>query len=131
MKKILQLLVFVTVCMLSLQTAEAQYCIPYYYYAPTGSCSYINRVKLNTIDYTSGAGTTAYNDFSDHSTVLTPGGSYNITLYDGGCGDYYMVWIDYDQSGTFDYSERILSDETYSYSSFTSSFMVPGTTLPG
>lgn len=131
MKRFLQLLSFLIICVVSVQKAEAQYCVPVYYYTPvSGYGYYINRVKLNTIDYTSGQGATSYNDFTDQSTVLTPG-TYSMTLYDGGWGDYYMVWIDFDQDEVFESTERMLSDETYIYSSYTTTITVPASASPG
>ncbi|MFN0275442.1 MAG: GEVED domain-containing protein [Chitinophagales bacterium] len=131
-KSLLILLTVFAVSFSSIQSLQAQYCIPYYWYesGSSGYGWYINRVVLNTLDYTSGADA-SYNDFTAYSTTLDLSTSYTITVYDGSWGDYYMAWIDYDQDGTFETSEEIFTSEEYTSTSTSESFTVPATAAPG
>ena len=72
----------------------------------TGS-DWINQVKLNTLDYSSGK--TSYSDFRNQSTELEVGQSYNLTISLNYAFplDVAYAWIDFDRSGTFDNSELI------------------------
>lgn len=67
-------------------------------------------------------------------TALTPGNSYNITLTPGYSGfnftEGFSVWIDFDQSGTFDAAELLINNQTTS-TSLTSVLNIPGTAPVG
>ncbi len=64
---------------------------------------FISNVQLNTLNNTSGK--SKYSDFTNLSTELNAGSTYDLSLqtsysyttYDG----YYKVWIDYNQDGVF------------------------------
>ncbi len=79
---------------------------------PTNYCAssgtpwvdWITRVKLNTIDNTSGKA--LYTFYSNVNTDLNTGTSYSITLENGFSwqtfDEYWKVWIDYNRNGTFE-----------------------------
>lgn len=71
----------------------------------TAGHNYISRVRLNSIDNSSG--NDSYSDFTSISTSLTAGTNYNIILNKPSvspgsrtCG--FSVWIDYNRDGDFD-----------------------------
>lgn len=132
-KSLLTLLTLFVLSLISLQRANAQYCIPYYWYDPEPTYGwYIDRVVVNTLDYESGVSDFAYNDYTaDYFTTLDLGGTYDITVYDGGWGDYYQVWIDYDQDGEFESDEDIFGSYEYTTTSTSETFTVPLTAAPG
>ncbi|HMC96030.1 MAG TPA: GEVED domain-containing protein, partial [Flavobacteriales bacterium] len=77
----------------------------------TAEGDYVNGVQLGSINNVSSGGTGAptYTDFSaTWSTTLSQGGSYSITIGSGNyTPDNYAAWIDYDQDGTFEASEKL------------------------
>lgn len=89
------------------------YCIP----ASTFGCTdgdVIARVVLNTLDNNTGtacpSGTTGYNDYTNDPTLTTtllPSSSYLCTVYSGDWSGNYAAWIDYNDNGIFEASERI------------------------
>jgi PKD repeat protein len=89
--------------------------IPYTYCTPTyttgtSSGDYISLVQLGTINNATGASSTPfYTYYSSLSTNLTPGVSYTITLSPGtySSGNYIAVWIDFNQNGVFDATEKL------------------------
>jgi len=85
------------------------YCIPPYS-TGTGSGDYITLVQLGTINNATGASSSPYYTYySSMSTDLTPGSAYTITLSPGtySSGNYVAVWIDFDQNGVFDATEKL------------------------
>lgn len=98
----------------------------------TGS-DWISRVKLNTIDNSSIQ--TYYSDFKHLSTDLVRGGSYpiEVTLNHAFPENTVYVWIDYNQDGTFEASERITlpAFTTGSNTTSTGTINVPANALPG
>jgi hypothetical protein len=83
------------------------YCIP----TTTNGCAsgdHIINVTFNTINNTSGTCISggSYSNYSSLSTNLVAGNTYTIsmTVANGGI-EYGAVWIDYNQSGTFDATE--------------------------
>jgi hypothetical protein len=100
----------------------------------------IQRVELNTINNSSTACNGTYSDYTNLSTLLSPGTSYPMELDLMNCsfGTYSYgtrVWIDFDHNGQFDTYE-LLHD---SYNALTALTMVnvpfnisiPATALPG
>lgn len=79
---------------------------------PTNYCAssgtpwvdWITRVKLNSIDNTSGKA--LYTFYNNLSTNLNKGSSYTITLENGFSwqtyDEYWKVWVDYNRNGTFE-----------------------------
>jgi hypothetical protein len=90
-----------------------QYCIP----VTTLGCTdgdVIARVTLNTLDNNSGtgcpSGTLGYSDYTGDPTLTTdllPSTTYGCTVYAGQYQEGYAAWIDYNDDGIFDISERI------------------------
>lgn len=120
-------------CLTTLNT-YSQYC------ASNGNSTadeYIGRVQLNSIDNSSGPGTTStgYSNFTSISTDLTRGLNYTITITPTWTGttyrEAYRVWIDYNQDGDFtDAGEQVVSIARTTASPVLASFTVPaGATL--
>lgn len=68
---------------------------------------YIKQVNLQTINNTSGCGTSGYQDFTSISTILTIGNAYPIQLTPGFTGvnqypERWLVWIDFNSDYDFD-----------------------------
>ncbi|MEI6750369.1 MAG: GEVED domain-containing protein, partial [Bacteroidota bacterium] len=85
------------------------YCIPTYT-TGTSSNDYITLVQLGTINNATGASASPYYTYySSMSTNLTPGSAYTITLSPGtyASNNYIAVWIDYNQNGVFDATEKL------------------------
>jgi len=85
------------------------YCVPSYT-TGTGYGDYITLVQLGSINNSTGASSSPYYTyFSNLSTDLIPGSENTITLSPGtyGSGNYISVWIDYNQNGLFETSEKL------------------------
>lgn len=91
---------------------------------------YIGNVTLNTINNSTGASTGGYGDYTNISTDLTQGTSFNIsvtptwtgTLYNEG----YAVWIDYNKNGDFtDAGDLVFSSAPSQTTPVTGSFTIP------
>jgi len=90
-----------------------QYCVP----TTTSGCTdgdVIARVILNTLDNNSGtgcpSGTLGYSDYTSDpllTTTLQAGTSYGCTVFAGQYSEGYAAWIDYNDNGVFETSERI------------------------
>ncbi len=94
---------------------------------------YIDYVSIGGITNTTGANG-GYGDF----TALTgnlPYGSNTILFSAGFSGsaytEYWKIWIDYNQNGTFDASELMVSGSSSSSANLTSTFTVPTSALAG
>ncbi len=89
---------------------------------------WIDLVQLNTINNVSTA-TSGYSDFTSISTYLEAGTSYTIYFSAGfrssSYTEYWYIWIDYDQNGTFESSELINSTSSSSSSTLSKTFTVP------
>ena len=97
------------------------------------SDEYIGRVQLNTIDNSSGAGTTStgYSNFTGISTSLMRSTGYTITITPTWTGSHYpeayRVWIDYNQDNDFaDSGEQVASIAASTTSPVSASFTIPG-----
>lgn len=106
---------------------EFAYCIP----NTSGSSSdYINYVKLETIENTSGK--ESYGDFTDQSTELEIGKEYTIEVAMAYVfeQDSVTAWIDYNRDSEFSNEEQIIFTELNSASkSATGLFTVPDDAL--
>lgn len=73
----------------------------------------ISAFSLNTIDNPSGSNNSSYTDFTcDFSTLLTVGVQYEVTIISENTVDQNAsLWIDLDNSGTFELSELLFSVE--------------------
>lgn len=95
---------------------------------------YISRVKVGTINNTSGAQT--YSDFTNVSTNLAKNSSYTLevtpiwtgTVYSEG----YAAWIDYNEDGDFtDAGEQIFSNAATQTTPVSGSFTIPSNVSVG
>ena len=95
---------------------------------------WIDLVQLNTINNVTTA-TSGYSDFTNLSTDLGLGTSYTIYFSAGfrssSYTEYWRVWIDYDQDGTFETNELAVSGSSSSSATLSASFTVPSTATLG
>jgi chitodextrinase len=95
---------------------------------------WIDLVKLNTINNTSTA-TSGYSDYTNLSTELGLGTTYDMYFSAGfrstAYTEYWYIWIDFDQDGTFENSELVISGYSSSSATLTASFTVPTTASLG
>lgn len=99
------------------------------------SDEFISRVRLNTIDNTSGANG-GYGDFTSVSTTLSQGANYTITVNPTWTGtvynEGYAVWIDYNQDGDFaDAGEQVFTQAATNAAQVSGSFTVPAGAATG
>ncbi|HSM62547.1 MAG TPA: GEVED domain-containing protein, partial [Gillisia sp.] len=94
---------------------------------------YIDYVSIGGISNTTGANG-GYADFTSQSGNL-PYGSNTILFSAGFSGsaytEYWKIWIDFNQNGTFDSSELMVSGSSSSSGTLTSTFTVPTSALAG
>lgn len=113
----------------------------------TGACTptisqcdeYIANVTLSTINNSSNCD--LYTDYSNISTTLTPGNTYQVGVVPGvvgyGSGAYYPgdvigVWVDWNGNGTFgDANETIVTHALTQSSPATHNLHVPAAIAPG
>jgi hypothetical protein len=89
--------------------AKSCYCTPTYTNG-TGAGDYIAKVKLGAINnVTVGAASPYYTYYNAQTTTLNPAKSYYISLTPGtyATGNAMAAWIDFDNNGTFDASEKL------------------------
>ncbi|RYE17509.1 MAG: hypothetical protein EOP51_23765, partial [Sphingobacteriales bacterium] len=127
--------VYTTATTVSQSAVTDCYCQPAYS-SGTGSGDYIGRVALGTIDnITGGAPSPYYTYYSALSTNLNAGIQQTLTLSPGtyGSNNNQAAWIDYNQNGTFEASEKlgeVLINAAYPATA-TINFTVPLTALAG
>ncbi len=105
-------------------TAGLNYCDSYSSNFPTQH--YISNVSLNTINNNSSASN--YSDFTHISTELVPGETYGISIAAIATANYgssYAVWIDYNNNGIFDSTEKIFTTTIGANYVATGTFSVP------
>lgn len=118
--------------MVSANAAFADYCIPDFGLGPFDG-DYIDGVQLGDIDNFSGMGD-EYNDFTDLSTLIVPGLSYDLTLYNTpSYPEYYAAWIDWNNDDLFTDDEKLNPDDLFieAGGSGVISFTAPFGALPG
>ncbi len=95
---------------------------------------WIEKVQLGSINNLSG-NNNGYYFFSNLSTQLDKGQSYDLTLepgYDGQAyAEYWQVWIDYNQNGEFDNNEIAYDVGTARKGSVYGKIVVPNIAKPG
>lgn len=95
---------------------------------------WIDLVQLNTINNVTTANG-GYGNFTSLSTDLGRGTSYTIYFSAGFKStkytEYWYIWIDYDQDGTFESTELISSGSSSSASTLSKTFTVPSTATLG
>ncbi len=110
------------------------YCIPPYT-SGTSAGDYITLVQLGSINNATGASSSPYYTYySNLSTDLNPGSQYTITLSPGtySSGNYIAVWIDFNQNGVFDATEKLGTISIApTPATGTISFTVPAAAAPG
>ena len=99
------------------------------------SDEYLNRVRFNTIDNTSGDNG-GYGDFTGQSTTVNAGSSYTITLNPAWTGtvyrEGYAAWIDFNQDGDFnDAGEQVYSRNRTTATQVSGTVTIPTTALAG
>lgn len=99
------------------------------------SDEYISRVRLNSIDNTTGANG-GYGDFTSISTSLSKGTAYTVTVNPTWTGtvysEGYAVWIDYNQDGDFnDAGEQVFTQAATQNTQVSGSFTVPASATDG
>ncbi len=103
--------------------------------ATDGLDEWIETVAIGT--YTNNSGNdNGYGDYMGTSAIsLTLNSTYNITITPGWNGAQYdeqsRVWIDYDQSGTFDAGELVYDQGVATQTPATGSITIPGTATLG
>ncbi len=98
------------------------------------SYEWIDLVQLNTINNVTAANA-GYGDFTSLSTNLGLGTSYTINFSAGfrstAYTEYWYIWIDYDQDGTFETTELINSTSSKLATTLSKTFTVPSTATIG
>ena len=93
------------------------------------SLEWIESVTINDYAYTSGANNGWY-IAPGIATALEPGGTYPLTLTPGYSGtaftERFTIWIDFNQNGVFEDTERVITNETTT-SSLSTSMSIPST----
>jgi PKD repeat protein len=111
-----------------------EYCVPEYS-TGTGSGDFISLVQLGSINNaTGGSSSPYYTYYSSLSTDLSTSTEYSITLSAGtyGAGNNISVWIDFNQNGSFEESEKLGNVELPAApTTGTITFTVPGNATPG
>ncbi len=95
---------------------------------------YLDLVQLNEINNATVANG-GYGDFTNLTATLAQGSAQTIYL---SCGfasttynEYYRVWIDYNQNGTFEDAEKVAEGASNSNATLSYNFTVPTTAQPG
>lgn len=100
------------------------------------SDEYIGRVQVGSLDYSSGASSGGYADYTAQSADLGKGDVVNVTITPKWTGstysEGYSVWIDYNQDGDFDDAgEQVWTKAASSSSSVSGTFTVPSSAIAG
>ena len=129
---LLKLSVFTFTLLFLSSTAWADFCIPDYV-TGTSDGDYIDGVELGDISNFTGPGED-WNDYTDLSTLLNPGLTYNLTVYNTPeWEEYYQAWIDWNQDEIFTDDEKLSTEDVFidPGGTATISFTVPFAALPG
>ncbi|OJJ21682.1 hypothetical protein BKI52_14340 [marine bacterium AO1-C] len=97
---------------------------------------WISRVRLGSIDNSSGSSSSGYADFTSQTTNLAKGASNTIIINPAWASqtysEGYAVWIDYNQNGDFtDNGELVFSQTATSASQVSGSFTIPASAANG
>lgn len=99
--------------------------------ATDGTDEWIESVAVDTWSNVSG-NDSGYGDFTNGGTSALPldlGANYNVTLTPGWGGsaydEYFRLWVDLDQSGTFDAGELLYDQGTAAQTQATGSIAIP------
>lgn len=87
--------------------------MPYCETSGNGSEEWIARVEVNLIDNETGSDD-GYGDYTNITTPMSAGSSYDITLTPGFDGfaytEYFKIWIDFNGDGDFDDADELCFD---------------------
>jgi hypothetical protein len=103
-------------------------------YGQNTNYEWIDLVELGSINNTTSADG-GYGDYTNLSTDLTRGS--NVTIYisagfaSSSYTEYWHVWIDFDQNGTFDSDEELVSGSSSSADRLYASFDIPSDAVLG
>jgi hypothetical protein len=122
----------------SASASASAYCIPTYTVGASNG-DYVSLVQLNTLNNSSvGSASPYYTLFpalGSTTTTLTANNPYTITLSGGtySSDNYLAAWIDYNQNGIFEASEKVAQSGNLGATPATASFgfIVPSTALSG
>ncbi|NJL74260.1 MAG: hypothetical protein HC892_03665 [Saprospiraceae bacterium] len=97
--------------------------------------NWIQKIQLNTLINESGINL-GYANFTNRSTILEKGITYNMVLIPGTGGSnasmFWRVWIDFNQDNDFDdQGEQVIQRSTGNRTSVTAAFSVPNGALAG
>jgi serine protease len=96
---------------------------------------WIAEVQFGTINNNSGVATSGYTDFTSLSTSVSTGQVYPISLTQGYAGTAYpenfTVWIDFNQSGTFENVEKVYTSGNTTTFPNTGNIAIPTTATLG
>lgn len=114
----------------------AQYCTSNLYFYGCTYGDYIDNVSVGTINQSSTgctSGNAGYSDYTSMSASLEQGSTYTLTVSVGTYGQYVSMWIDLDDDGTFEPTEKLVS---YLYcgtpfTNYNANFIVPFFSTPG
>ncbi|WP_422090411.1 M14 family zinc carboxypeptidase [Tenacibaculum ovolyticum] len=101
-----------------------------------------NRVTYEWIDYVSFGGMTnttaangGYGDFTSKIATVTKGSTTQLVVSAGfnnsAYSEFFTVWIDYNQNGTFETNEKVMSNSSNSATNRSSNVTIPTTALLG
>lgn len=88
------------------------YCVPTGDDPCAGFPDYIEGVELNNLSNTNNGCGGVYNDFTNLSTTVTYGQSYQLVVNEQS-SEWVRVWIDYNNNGTFEPSESVAANGDY------------------
>ncbi len=80
---------------------------------PSSNCEYgdaITHFQFGTIDNTSDCGTDGYSDFTNLSTDLLAGDTYDMSITVSYSKEYVAAWIDFNDNFNFDANEKVVAD---------------------
>ncbi|GAA0892675.1 hypothetical protein GCM10009122_23540 [Fulvivirga kasyanovii] len=74
---------------------------------------YIKKVDIGNFSFSSGAGSSGYENNTSATINLTPGANIPVSLTPGfsssAYNEYWGIWIDYNRNNTFEASEQVIS----------------------
>lgn len=94
---------------------------------PSGDCSFgdgYTTFNLNQINNVTTCSSGGYGDYTNLSTVLEQGVTYDLKIRSGYSGQSATVWIDFNDNFTFEATERIITNESFGNSLTTVSFPI-------
>lgn len=79
--------------------------------APSADCSFGDGIRLFSIgEINNSSGCEGYGNFTDQIANLAPDTTYPLTVTTNYGNQHLTVWIDFNDNGTFELSERVVTD---------------------